>query len=260
MFVALRYDVTFDAFFHHKRQDRPIHDNKMKTLATLIACTTLCADAYFTSNARGSVENVAHASRRNILGSAIAAVTALTFGSKSAVAASDDETDVYFGVGCFWHIQHEFLDAERKVLGRGDRQLTSRAGYAGGTKTGSEGRVCYHNFQSLADYGKLGHGEVVGMKLPEKYIGDFARVYFSLFSPNGERVDPGDRGGEYRSLLGLPGGMKHPMYPQVEVAGLERGFTLEAGKGNDPDTFGKKLIYVYDSNKFPFYQAEVYHQ
>jgi peptide methionine sulfoxide reductase MsrA len=235
----------------------------MNTLAILFACISLRADAYSTSNARGPVENVATTtSRRNILGSAIGAVTALTFGSTSATAAASDgdETDVYFGVGCFWHIQHEFIDAERRLLGRGDRQLTSRAGYAGGTKTGSEGRVCYHNFQSLADYGKLGHGEVVGMRLPEKAIADFAKVYFGLFSPAGERVDPGDRGGEYRSLLGLPGGVSHVMYPQVEAAGLERGFSLQAGRGNDPDTFGKKLIYVYDSNKFPFYQAEVYHQ
>jgi hypothetical protein len=50
------------------------------------------------------------------------------------------------------------------------------------------------------------------------------------------------------------------MYASVEEAGTAKGFRLEAGKGNDPDTFGKKLIYVYDSNKYPFYQAEVYHQ
>lgn len=201
----------------------------MKILALCISYVALCADAYSTS-----VEKVAM-SRRSILGSAISAATAITFGSAATVAAADDETDVYFGVGCFWHIQHEFVDAERKLLGRGDHQLTSRAGYAGGTKTGSEGRVCYHNFQGLADYGKLGHGEVVGMRLPEKSIGEFAKVYFSLFAPNGgklhrtasvagdnvllllslwimfsslkdsllrlfstERVDPGDRGSEYR--------------------------------------------------------------
>lgn len=75
-----------------------------------------------------------------------------------------------------------------------------------------------------------------------------------------ERVDPGDRGSEYRSLIGLPGGMNHPLYPAVEEAGKAKGFALEAGKGNDPDTFGKKLVYVYDSSKFPFFQAEVYHQ
>jgi hypothetical protein len=36
--------------------------------------------------------------------------------------------------------------------------------------------------------------------------------------------------------------------------------TLVDGKGNDPDTLGKRLVYVYDSDKFPFYQAEFYHQ
>ena len=49
----------------------------------------------------------------------------------------------------------------------------------------------------------MGHGEVVGLKLPEKSIVEFAKVYFSLFDPGTkDRVDPQDRGGEYRSLLG----------------------------------------------------------
>ena len=158
----------------------------MKTLAVLAVVALSSVTALSTSNVRGPVENLAAStSRRSILGSAIAAAAALTFRGTAAVAADEPTTDVYFGVGCFWHIQHEFIDAERTMLGRGDHQLTSRAGYAGGTKTGSEGRVCYHNFQSLADYGKLGHAEVVGMKLPEQSIGDFAKVYFSLFSPNG---------------------------------------------------------------------------
>ena len=90
---------------------------------------------------------------------------------------------VYFGVGCFWHIQHEFVVAERELLGRSDRELTAFTGYAGGTATDSFGRVCYHNFQSVADYGKYGHGEVVGMKLPTDKIVDFAKVYFSLYNP-----------------------------------------------------------------------------
>ena len=100
-------------------------------------------------------------------------------------ASLSDLTDVYFGVGCFWHIQHEFVEAERKLLGRGDKELTSLTGYAGGRSTDKEGRVCYHNFQSIADYGKLGHGEVVGMKIPESRIGDFAQEYFNLFTPKG---------------------------------------------------------------------------
>ena len=74
---------------------------------------------------------------------------------------------------------------------------------------------------------------------------------------NTERADPMDRGGEYRSLLGLPGGAKHPQYQLVEAAAEARGMTLKEGKGNDPDTLGKRIVYVMDSNKFPFYQAEV---
>jgi len=170
-------------------------------------------------------------------------------------------TDVYFGVGCFWHIQHEFVEAERKLLKRDDGDLTSMTGYAGGLKADSKGRVCYHNLSNVADYGKLGHGEVVGMRIPENMIGNFAKEYFSFYSPvTGERVDPGDKGPEYRSLLGLPGGSNHASYPAVEAAAKEIGYTLVNGKGNDPDTFGKKQVFVMDTVTFPFYQAEVYHQ
>jgi hypothetical protein len=90
---------------------------------------------------------------------------------------------VYFGVGCFWHIQHEFVAAEREILERSDLELTAFTGYAGGTNADNFGRVCYHNFQNVADYGKYGHAEVVGMKLPTDKIIDFAKVYFSLFDP-----------------------------------------------------------------------------
>jgi len=183
--------------------------------------------------------------------------------ARQALANNDDDlVEVYFGVGCYWHIQHEFVQAERDILERTDRQLTSRAGYAGGTRLGPEGRVCYHNFQGIADYGKLGHAEVVGVKIPEDKIQEFSNLYFGLFDSNtGERVDPQDRGAEYRSLIGLPRGTNHPMYAAVEAAATAEGFHLETGKGNDPDTLGNnKLVYVYDSNKYPFHQAEVYMQ
>lgn len=194
------------------------------------------------------------------MGTAVLAPTLARAEETAAVGDSSKPTDVYFGVGCFWHIQHEFVVAERNLLNRADAELTSRAGYAGGKTTDNEGRVCYHNLQGVADYGKLGHGEVVGMTIPESSIGDFAKEYFSLFTAAGERVDPMDRGGEYRSLLGLPGGMSHPMYPAVKAAATAKGMTLAPGKGNDPDTLGKKLVYVMDSLQFPFYQGEVYHQ
>ena len=34
------------------------------------------------------------------------------------------DVPLYFGVGCFWHVQHEFVAAEKTVLGRTDDQLT----------------------------------------------------------------------------------------------------------------------------------------
>ena len=35
---------------------------------------------------------------------------------------------------------------------------------------------------------------------------------------------------------------------------------LIAGKGNEKDTLGQKIVYVMDSDLFPFKQAEIYHQ
>lgn len=196
--------------------------------------------------------------RRNFVSKIVTGFSLLTPGFSSP-ASANDLIQVYFGVGCFWHIQHEFVEAERRLLNRKDEQLTSRTGYAGGTTT-DKGRVCYHNFKGIADYGKYGHGEVVGMSIPQNQIGSFAKEYFDLFSPKGERVDPMDKGGEYRSLLGLPNGSKNEAYSEVEAAASMKGMTLVKGNGNDPDTFGTKKVYVYDTLQFPFYQAEVYHQ
>lgn len=55
------------------------------------------------------------------------AVVPLLLASTSSVAFADDAKDVqkyYWGVGCFWHAQHEFVNAEKQVLGRTDDQLT----------------------------------------------------------------------------------------------------------------------------------------
>jgi hypothetical protein len=60
-------------------------------------------------------------------------------------------------IKCFWHIQHEFIEGEKTILGRDPHQFTAATGYAGGKSTDNEGRVCYHNFQGIADYGKLGN-------------------------------------------------------------------------------------------------------
>ena len=55
-------------------------------------------------------------------------------------------------------------------------------------------------------------------------------VEMSLVLINIDRVDPGDRGSEYRSLLGLPGGVNHVSYQEVESASKAAGFQLVEGK------------------------------
>merc|ERR1719265_1767307 len=35
---------------------------------------------------------------------------------------------------------------------------------------------------------------------------------------------------------------------------------LKAGAGDDPDTLSKNYVWVYDTQNYPFHQAEIYHQ
>ena len=192
----------------------------------------------------------------------------LLFASTLPALADDDDTgkaneeliDVYFGCGCFWHVQHELVEAERSILGRSDNELTSRAGYAGGKAGAVNGRVCYHNAANLSDYGKLGHAEVVNLKIPVGKFKEFAKEYAKLFN-NGLRPDQnGDRGSEYRNLVGLPGGSKSEYAKLLVKASQEIGDELDfaVGKGNDADA--PRVVFVMDTAAFPFFIGEEYHQ
>lgn len=70
----------------------------------------------------------------------------------------------------------------------------------------------------------------------------------------------GDRGAEYRSLIGLPGGVNNELYPEIKNIADKRGLTLKIGEGNDADTLFKKTVWVMDTATYPFKQAEIYHQ
>ena len=47
-----------------------------------------------------------------------------TISSSITSKASESNVPLYFGVGCFWHVQHEFVETERSLLGRTDDELT----------------------------------------------------------------------------------------------------------------------------------------
>ena len=204
-----------------------------------------------------------HVSRREWFVGAASAGFLLTHGAAPAAASAvgDDElVDVYFGCGCFWHVQHEFIVAEKKLLGRSNEQLTSLSGYAGGTAKDS--KVCYHNMKGVQDYGKLGHAEVVGMRIPASKFGAVAEEYFKLFDNNGVRPDQfGDRGSEYRNLVGFPGGATNKAkYTELLEASLRTGDRVDFGKGKGNDADAKALVWVMDSIEYPFHVAEPYHQ
>jgi len=190
------------------------------------------------------------------LGSALAVLSLLP----TPAIAADEPVRLYFGAGCFWHVQHEMVLHEALQLKRRGEDITAISGYAGGKALGNGDRVCYHNPMGLADYGSLGHAEVVEVSIGAGSVSDFASKYFSLFGTRGYRHDPQDRGGEYRSVIGLPGGLKSPLYAQVSAAAEGTPMSLIPGKGDEDDTLAAKSVLVMDSNAFPFYPAELYHQ
>ena len=206
------------------------------------------------------------ATRRSFLtglATASLATVASSYPSPASAAIDSDEEliDCYFGCGCFWHVQHEFVLAEYSLLGRSDDQITSRAGYAGGRAGALDGKVCYHNAANIADYGKLGHAEVVSMRIPSSKFYDFAVEYFKLFDKDGFRPDQfGDRGTEYRNLVGIPGGKNSPLAELLVKASVATGDKLDfaVGKGDDKDL--PKVSFIMDTAEYPFFIAEQYHQ
>lgn len=127
----------------------------------------------------------------------------------SAAARLPDDVLLYVGAGCFWHVQHEMTVAEQKLLGRDGDSFTAIAGYAGGSKLGKDGKVCYHNMAFDSDYGKLGHTEVVAVRVPQDSVPGFVEAYVNLFNGKGVRADPQDQGGEYRCDCTMSSGHFH---------------------------------------------------
>ena len=65
-------------------------------------------------------------------------------------------------------------------------------------------------------------------------------------------------------MIGVPGGMDSPLMKIIEEENVN-GMRLLAGEGNRPnqkpsedDVFN--AVWIYDSDRLPFYPAEVYHQ
>jgi peptide methionine sulfoxide reductase MsrA len=188
---------------------------------------------------------------KNLLAASVATATATVAATAPALASDNDkDIDVYFGCGCFWHAQHEFVEAERNILGRSDSELTSRAGYAGGKGGSKNGKVCYNNGAQVSFYGALGHAEVVSLNIPSSTFPQFAAEYFKLFDKNGYRPDQaGDRGLEYRNVVGIPGGSQSEYAKLLIETSKQYGDKLDFAKGgmakgggSDPDARGLAFV------------------
>ncbi|CAK9050572.1 unnamed protein product [Durusdinium trenchii] len=185
---------------------------------------------------------------------------------------NDPTRSVYFGNGCFWHTQYDFVVLEQHPAGpfrRNDTEVTSLVGYAGGRFQSPSGAVCYHGWPGT-DYSRLGHAEAVSIELDtatgelaRKQVAALAKDYFehgfqSLPDGRRQRLDPQDVGAEYRNVIGLPGGMDNQeLWPLIE-AGNAYGMPLRRGAIGDSE--GEFVVYVYDSVQYPFFRGEASHQ
>lgn len=61
------------------------------------------------------------------------AVPSASLEASSSTDSSDNTTPIYFGNGCFWGRQKDFVDVE-KALGREGGKISAITGYAGGAK------------------------------------------------------------------------------------------------------------------------------
>jgi peptide methionine sulfoxide reductase MsrA len=210
----------------------------------------------------------------------IAATPSPAFAAETTTAPP---TTVYFGNGCFWGRQKDFVETELKTLSRPPERVSAVAGYAGGrsgTAADSNNKVCYHFNPPGQVYERLGHAEVVAVELDEQQQRDemkaFARTYFSQFrrlrDGRLQRLDPQDAGPGYRNVVGLPGGVRSPLF-QVLRDEAPAGIELREGKGRQAEGAGEGaaaepndegdvvgVVWVVDAEQLPFYRAEQYHQ
>lgn len=100
----------------------------------------------------------------------------------AAQPALAEITPVYFGNGCFWGRQKDFVDTEMK-LGREMSTATAVVGYAGGQENSKN--VCYYYNQPGTLYEEQGHAEVVQVGIDSSNakaeFGMFAETYFKQF-------------------------------------------------------------------------------
>jgi peptide methionine sulfoxide reductase MsrA len=167
----------------------------------------------------------------------------------ASLGSTSATVQIYLANGCYWERQWAYFLVE-----------TTNKEFARST---AGGPVCYHTGDAR-DYSQIGMGEATRVVLDEakaaKQMKALARDFFDSFTGSAghrQRPDPGDMGSPYRSFIGLPGGVSSPLYPVFEA---ENTFNMDLKPGQGGDADALNVVWVYDSDTFPFYDGEVYHQ
>lgn len=125
--------------------------------------------------------------RRTALATALLTLLSPITPAHAAADPAPAPTTIYFGNGCFWGRQKDFVDVEQQVLNRPPERVSAVVGYAGGRSTSPDGKVCYYYSNNRANvYERLGHAEVVSVQLDageaaKKQMEAFAQQYFEQF-------------------------------------------------------------------------------
>ena len=123
--------------------------------------------------------------------------------------------------------------------------------------------MCYHNANGTDDYGEFGHAEVVGLfdvdidRATDLFKLYFEKSFVKFNDTTYTRPDVYDLGQEYRAMIGVPGGMKGPYVQAIKKTNLHNMNLIEGTGASDIDTFDSNSVYIYDSDRFPFTQAEL---
>ncbi|CAJ1454973.1 unnamed protein product [Effrenium voratum] len=170
-----------------------------------------------------------------------------------ATAETDDwRVSVYFGAGPMAEMQYAL--AQWELHSRSPAAVTALAGYAGSNVgEGSGGSVC------MDTYASLGYAEVAQVTVGAAEFRALARRFLGAFTgPKGERARKSPPGAHFRGCVGLPGGIKGKLFRTLVSENKNWSMDLRPGRGNDPDAFN--VVWVYDTEEFPFMQAEQYLQ
>jgi hypothetical protein len=181
--------------------------SKLRSVALTVEGSPPISESSAPTAARQATANKASAKCRIEARVFLSMLATLLVATVVVSVAAADTLPMYFGSGCFWHQQHNFVVLEESLLGRFQENVTSVTGYAGGVRVGVNGTVCYHNPANQSDYAMLGFAEAVSLLLPPASFAQFAHAFLASLEA------PPLRGGElpidaqYRTLVGFPGGM-----------------------------------------------------